>query len=211
MNGDVKEFAKSEYPRSKADLFAMFIERGFELLEEHGFNAMITMQSWMFLSSFDELRKELCASYSISSMLHLGPRAFDTIGGEVVQTVAFVIQKRRAVDRLSTFVRLVEGNSEKEKASLVLSALQGMAHSRIYRKTQSRFTEIPGSIFAYWLSETFLRAFIEFEPLSSTIELRKGLTTMDNSQFLRLWHEVGQEQMKRDATDAVSAQRSGAS
>jgi len=89
----LKKYLQKHYPDSKSDLFAVFIERGLEFTKEKGFLAMITMQSWMFLSSFEKLRVKILKNHKIDTLVHLGPRAFEEIGGEVVQTVAFVIQK----------------------------------------------------------------------------------------------------------------------
>jgi type I restriction-modification system DNA methylase subunit len=89
MNADLKEFAKKQFPNSKSDLFAIFIERNLDLTKESGVVAMITMQSWMFLSSYESLRTRILNQHTILSMTHLGARGFDRIGGEVVETTAF--------------------------------------------------------------------------------------------------------------------------
>ena len=93
MPDNLKKYLQKHYPDSKSDLFAVFIERGLEFTKEKGFLAMITMQSWMFLSSFEKLRIKLLKNHKIDTLVHLGARAFEEIGGEVVQTVAFVLQK----------------------------------------------------------------------------------------------------------------------
>lgn len=118
MNADLKKFAEAKYPDSKSDLFAMFIERCLELVQKHGTIGMITMQSWMFLSSFEKLRTKLLDEDTILSMAHLGPRAFDTIGGEVVQTTAFTLTNTHIPDYKGAFLRLVDGNSEAEKSTM---------------------------------------------------------------------------------------------
>lgn len=118
MNADLKKFAEAKYPDSKSDLFAMFIERCLELVQKHGTIGMITMQSWMFLSSFEKLRTKLLDEDTILSMAHLGPRAFDTIGGEVVQTTAFTLTNTHIPDYKGAFLRLVDGNSEAEKSAM---------------------------------------------------------------------------------------------
>ena len=95
MNKELSDFLKKSYPDSKSDLFAAFIERGLEFIKENGYMAMITMQSWMFLSSYEKLRVKIIQNHKIDSLVHLGARAFDEIGGEVVQSVTFVLQKGR--------------------------------------------------------------------------------------------------------------------
>lgn len=124
MNADLKKFAETKYSDSKSDLFAMFIERCLELVQEHGTIGMITMQSWMFLSSFEKLRTKLLDEDTILSMAHLGPRAFDTIGGEVVQTTAFTLTNTHIPDYKGAFLRLVDGNSEAEKSTMFKEAIQ---------------------------------------------------------------------------------------
>jgi len=126
MNGPLKQFAGEKYKNSKSDMFAMFIERNNQLALPAGINAMITMQSWMFLSSYEKLREKLLSECFLSSMLHLGPRAFDTIGGEVVQSTTFTLENRSAPTEEGVYFRLVEGRNEREKAKLYLDALQQM-------------------------------------------------------------------------------------
>jgi hypothetical protein len=128
MNGALSAFAKEQYPNSKADLFAMFIERNLELAVPKGAVAMITMQSWMFLSSYEALRARILNQHTIVAMAHLGARAFDSIGGEVVSTTAFVIDNRHQPDYQGAYMRLVTGNSEAEKMeSMAKAVAQGRA------------------------------------------------------------------------------------
>ena len=124
MNADLKKFAETKYPDSKSDLFAMFMERCLELVQKHGTIGMITMQSWMFLSSFEKLRTKLLDEDTILTMAHLGPRAFDTIGGEVVQTTAFTLTNTHIPDYKGAFLRLVDGNNEAEKSAMFKEAIR---------------------------------------------------------------------------------------
>ena len=124
MNADLKKFAETKYSDSKFDLFAMFMERCLELVQKHGTIGMITMQSWMFLSSFEKLRTKLLDEDTILSMAHLGPRGFDTIGGEVVQTTAFTLTNTHIPDYKGAFIRLVDGNSETEKSAMFKEAIR---------------------------------------------------------------------------------------
>ena len=128
MNGRLSAWAKETYPNSKSDLFAMFIERNLDLALKGGAVAMITMQSWMFLSSFEALRSRILNQHTILSMAHLGARAFDSIGGEVVSTTAFVLENVHKPDYRGAYLRLVEGNSEAEKMEMMVKAIaQGRA------------------------------------------------------------------------------------
>ena len=128
MNGRLSAWAKETYPNSKSDLFAMFIERNLDLTVNGGAIAMITMQSWMFLSSFEALRSRILNQHTIISMAHLGARAFDSIGGEVVSTTAFVLENAHKPDYRGAYMRLVDGNSEAEKMEVMVKAIaQGRA------------------------------------------------------------------------------------
>lgn len=124
MNIDLKDFAKKVYPNSKSDLFAIFMERAFALLKPQGFNAQINMQSWMFLSSYEQLREWLLKHTTIITMAHLGARAFDSISGEVVSTTAFVIENAAYLNYAGAYIRLVDGKSEAEKSRMLLEAIQ---------------------------------------------------------------------------------------
>lgn len=128
MNGRLSTWAKENYPTSKSDLFAMFIERNLDLTVKGGAVAMITMQSWMFLSSFEALRSRILNQHTILSMAHLGARAFDSIGGEVVSTTAFVLENTHKPEYRGAYLRLVDGNSEAEKMEMMVKAIaQGRA------------------------------------------------------------------------------------
>ena len=124
MPPDLKDFAEDNYPDSKSDLFAMFIERCLAFSKKGGIVGMITMQSWMFLSSFEKLRIKLLDEDTILTMAHLGPRGFDAIGGEVVQTTAFTITNSHVANYKGTYIRLVDGNNEAEKSAMFKEAIR---------------------------------------------------------------------------------------
>jgi type II restriction/modification system DNA methylase subunit YeeA len=134
MNADLKAFAGKRYPDSKADLFAVFIERNLQLAVEHGSVAMITMQSWMFLSSYANLRLKLLEHKTFTSMAHLGARGFDSIGGEVVSTTAFVLKNAHRADFKGSYLRLIEGAQKRQnsrnssKPLLALTAVGSSMH-----------------------------------------------------------------------------------
>jgi type II restriction/modification system DNA methylase subunit YeeA len=184
MNSALKEYAKATFPDSKSDLFAMFIERGFEWCKQSGFNSMVTMQSWMFLSSYEALRERLLEQRTIQTMAHLGARAFGEISGEVVQTTAFVLQAQHVSGFKPVFFRLVDGQ-EKEK-ELVLRTNQ----NRFDSTPQDDFKKIPGSPVSYWVSNRVRELFEEGEDLGETTPARVGLMTAENDLFVRLWSEV---------------------
>lgn len=123
MNADLKDFVNKQFPNTKSDLFAVFMERVFGLLKPTGVNAQINMQSWMFLSSYEKWREWLLQHKTIITMAHLGARAFDSISGEVVSTTAFVIVNQAYLQYQGAYFRLVDGKSEAEKRQMLLSSI----------------------------------------------------------------------------------------
>jgi type II restriction/modification system DNA methylase subunit YeeA len=193
MNTKLSTWAKKKYPNSKSDLFAMFIERSLDLVRDQGLVAMITMHSWMFLSSFKEFREELIDQITITSMAHLGARAFDSIGGEVVQTTAFVIKKQNDLDYQGDYLRLVNGNSEFQKKNMILEVSEKLKLNNLYRASANDFKKIPGSPIAYWVSVNLRDSFIEHPSFSEYSETRIGLITGNNDYYIRQWSEVAVE------------------
>ena len=181
-NEKLSEFARTFYPNSKSDLFSMFMEVPF--IKENGFLAMINMHSWMFLQSYEKFRQILITKNFIS-MLHLGARAFEDIGGEVVQTTSFIMRKKNINDYITTFYRLIEYKSQQEKERAFLNK------QNIYLNTVSKFKLVNGYPFAYWLSNAIYNLFQNNKILiGDKIECATGLSTSDNNRFLRLWFEI---------------------
>ncbi|MEZ8634242.1 BREX-1 system adenine-specific DNA-methyltransferase PglX [Vibrio cyclitrophicus] len=191
MNSNLTEWVKKNYPDSKSDLFAMFIERDLNLVVESGFSAMINMQSWMFLSTYEKLRKKILKRSSVSSMAHLGTRAFDTIGGEVVSTTAYILENNYRREKKGSYIRLVDGRSEGEKKSNLLAAIKNPSIEWFYNSSSSDFNKIPGSPIAYWVSNRIRDSFVNLKPLSEYF-FSDGLTkTGDNNKYLRFHWEIG--------------------
>jgi len=190
MNGRLKTWVKDHYPASKADLFAMFMERALGLTVKQGAMAMINMQSWMFLSAYENLRSHLIAKSSFLSMAHLGERAFDTIGGAVVSTTAFVMEN--VVNRLkeAVYVRLVDGENESSKSAMLKKAASNPQSELRFSATTDDFAKIPGNLIAYWLTHRFAINFEKLPRLGEIFTTREGLTTGSNDTFLRQWFEV---------------------
>lgn len=182
-------WVKRSYPDVKSDLCTCFIERGFSLAKDRGYAAMITMQSWMFLGSFEKMRSSLIGSKSILSMLHLGPRAFDAIGGEVVNVTADVVYNGRAACE-GAYVRLVDINGSDAKRKKALEAIRSPGCGRFYRRDAETFKQIPGTPIAYWASDALLSAFSKGLKLSECLIAKQGMKTADNDTFLRQWFEV---------------------
>ena len=209
MDAVLSDWGKTHHPAAKADLFAAFIERCLALAEGgHGLVAMITMQGWMFLGSFEELRRRILSSAPPVTMAHLGERAFDSIGGEVVSTTAFILEQGRSPERQSCYLRLVEGSSEAEKEELLAEAVRGSAPR--FTLTARELASVPGARIAYWLSPAMLRVFAEGSPLGEIAAPKQGLATADNSRFLRHWFEVSRDKSCFTAASREEAAASGA-
>lgn len=190
MNGRLKSFAQDFFKDSKSDLFAMFIERNLELVQKQGLVAMITMQSWMFLSSFEKLRDILLTKHSINSMAHIGTRGFDSIGGEVVSTTSFVLENAYNPEYKGAYLRLVDGGNEVDKQKAMSEATQNNECGWFFRASASDFQRVPGSPIAYWVSECTLACFDNTTLMQEITPPKKGIDTGKNDLFLRFWYEV---------------------
>lgn len=177
-----KPFVLKHYPDSKTDLFAVFIERCHELNKKNGYLAMITMHSWMFLSSYEKLREKLL-HIDLMNMVHLGARAFDEIGGEVVQTTSFIFENSMITNLKGAYCRLIEPTSELEKEQMYL------AKENRYYTTQSNFKKIPGIPIAYWIDAKITNSFTKNRLIKESVNAVKGLDTCDNDRFTRVWFE----------------------
>ena len=196
----VNDYVKKNFPDSKADLFAVFIERCGQMAKKNGYQAMITQHAWMFLSSFEKLRTKLL-TVDIVNMAHLGARAFEEIGGEVVQTTSFVIRKSHITDYKGEYCRLIEPTSQQGKEDMFL------AGENRYAADQSNFSKIPGSPVAYWVSKALIQSFIE-KKIDMYGSTNNGFTTGDNERFLRVWSEVQYNKICFDAISRNYAQES---
>ena len=203
MNARVKKSAKDQFPDAKSDLFACFIERGYTLAKDAAHEAMVTMQSWMFLSSFEKMRERMLREKTIGTMAHLGARAFGSISGEVVQTTACVLQNRSPNGYKPAFFRLLNGG-EVEKSTALTNG-----EKRFDRTAQDDFAKIPGSPVAYWVSDQVRTVFEEESALDNYVETAVGLFTCDNDRFLRNWQEVSNQQIGFGLEDRSRAQESG--
>ena len=186
------KYVKDNYANAKADLFSVFMQMGIERLVPNGKMAQINMQSWMFLSSFEKLRTQFLTHYNIDNMLHLGPRTFDELSGEVVQNTAFVLSKHEPATQGGVYYRLVEGKNCADKEQLFLSHIHGNEDgNRIYYPNveQKNFEKIPECPIGYWVSVSLLEAFAD-RAISNHYETRCGMATGRNDYYLRLWCEV---------------------
>lgn len=202
MNSVLSKYVKDDYEEGKADLFSVFMQMGMERLIDGGKMAQINMQSWMFLSSFEKLRTQLLKNYNIDNMLHLGPRTFDELSGEVVQNTAFVLSNHEPTEQGGMYYRLVDGKNCADKERLFLEAKQGngtaIIDSKLYTINypyveQYNFEKIPGNPIGYWVSETMFTIFAKNNKLAKVLTTREGMAPADNAKFLKLWYEVSKQ------------------
>ena len=184
MNAALSNYVKKNYEAGKADLFAVFMQVAEERLAENGKYGMINMQSWMFLSSFEKLRTHLLETLQIDSMLHLGPRTFDELSGEVVQNTAFVVT-RHTPYTTGTYFRLVDGKSCGDKERMFLAGENGYPHV-----SQQNFEKIPGCPIGYWVSERMIENFQNSMKLKDIADVKIGMGTGKNEIFVRQWWAI---------------------
>ena len=190
MNADLKNSVNMIYPRSKSDLFAVFMESTLRMTVKEGFIGMINQHSWMFLSSYEKLRDYILTNCGIVNMLHLGPRTFEELSGEVVQSTAFVLEKGKNI-KSGTYYRLVDYRNVQEKKENFLKG--NNKHSSI---PQTNFEKIPGYPIAYWASEKIQEIFSN-GVLSRRTPVKKGIDTGKNDLFVRYWYEVNEQKLSR--------------
>ena len=190
FDATLSNYVKDNYPKSKADLFAVFMDVAIDRLADCGKYGMINMHSWMFLSSFEELRKSILDNEHLDSLLHLGPRTFDELGGEVVQNAAFTISKVNQPDDKGIYFRLVDGKNCGDKERMFFDALSNHTEKVYYTNVeQGIFEKIPGCPIGYWVSERIIGLF-DNERFVQHFFVKEGLKTADNDYFIRYWFEI---------------------
>ena len=209
MNATLSKYVKSNYEEGKADLFSVFMLLAIDRLLPNGKYGMINMQSWMFLSSFEKLRTRLLTENRIDNMLHLGPRTFDELSGEVVQNTAFVITNCEGKDATGSYYRLIEGKNCGEKERMFLEAQENDGN-RIYypNVSQQDFEKIPGCPIGYWVSENAILVLSKSSSIADVAAPKQGLATGDNNRFLRNIWEISKD--KRGLNKWVPCTKGGA-
>ena len=189
MDSKLSKYTKKNYPDSKSDMFAVFIEKCNSLTDRNGFCSMITMHGWMFLSSYERLREKMALIETLN-MVHLGTRAFDEIGGEVVQTTAWIQRKNKINNFKGSYIRLVDFPGEENKRNKFLEIVRNKDKKYYFRTTKENFEKIPGMPIGYWVSDNVRNVFVKAKGLAHYAETRLGMATADNEKFLRIWHEA---------------------
>ena len=202
MNATLSKYVKDNYEEGKADLFSVFMLLAIDRLLLNGKYGMINMQSWMFLSSFEKLRTRLLTENRIDNMLHLGPRTFDELSGEVVQNTAFVITNCEGKDATGAYYRLIDGKNCGDKERMFLEAREHDGN-RIYypNVSQQDFEKIPGCPIGYWVSEKMIETISSHESIDNKYFCREGLHTTDNKKYVRLWSEVSFKSIALDCNN----------
>ena len=190
MSAKLSDYVKKNYPDSKSDLFAVFIEHCGYMAKKNGYQAMITQQVWMFIAGYERLREKLL-SRRVVNMLHLGARAFNEIPGEVVQTASFILNLSYISEYSGMYCKLLTGKSEAEKEKEFFNPKQR------FSTKQAIFSGIPRTEYIYWVSDALFHAFTHYKKVRDYFTVRNGLTTGDNNRFLRLWFEIRKENIGR--------------
>ena len=196
-------WVKSHYPDEKSDLCTCFIKRGFSMAKVGGYSSMLTMHSWMFLGSFEKMRQYIIENKAICTMAHLGARAFEQIGGEVVQVTATVFWNGTAPELSGDYVRLVDVEDAGKKREALKKAVDDSGCGWRYRAEAKDFEVIPGGPIAYWAPLGVYSAFQFGTPLGNMLEARQGLSTSNKDRFLRLWWEpaLRQTSLSKEASN----------
>ncbi len=187
MNAELKAFAAKNFPDSKSDLFAMFIERNLELTNERGQLGFMSPFVWMFISSYEKTREMLIEKHSITTLIQLEYSGFD---GATVPICTFTLAKKHYANFVGSFVRLSDFRGAQNQAPKTLEAIQNKDCSWFYNAKPDNFKRIPGSPIAYWVSDKVREVFDKGTPLGEIGNARQGLITSDNNKFLRYWSEV---------------------
>lgn len=206
MGARLAEFVKKQYPDSKSDLFAVFMERGLDWVKESGYTSMITMESWMFLSSFENLRKKVLNQTDITTMVHmpyLGKGG--TSLGINFGTAATVLCKQHIKGYIGTFDRISYYETDDDGVPFTFPV-----ENEYYKKAKvDNFEKIPGAPVAYWVSEKMMAAFEKGDSLGKIADARQGMATADNNRFLREWYEIDVDKIMFHAKSCEEAKESG--
>lgn len=186
MDDGTKRFVETNYPATKSDLFATFILRCLELCSEDGFTGYMTPFVWMFISSYEKLRKEIIENHFIHNLIQLEYSGFD---GATVPICTFTLRNNQ-IDSKGCYIRLSDFKGSANQAPKTLEAIGNRDCGWFYKASQHDFEKIPGSPIGYWVSEKMIKLFESSTALSAKVYAKQGLATADNNRFLRLWFEI---------------------
>tara|TARA_R110001583_G_scaffold34370_4_gene115529 strand:- start:3183 stop:6845 length:3663 start_codon:yes stop_codon:yes gene_type:complete len=196
MSGEVKKFISRSYPDSSSDLYSAFLEKGFSLCNRTGINSQVTLQTWMFLSGFSELREKIVSDKQILSLMHIGYNSFPELNSKIVQCSVLVATNNRTTGQTGIYLDLNRYPQSSNKAEIFFNA----RIDRSYCLDQQKFLDIPGHPIAYWISEVLRRSFSGASTIEDISPVRQGFQTGDNDRFLRFWHEIDVSKFMKNAT-----------
>ena len=202
QNAKIKKYAEVKYENSKNDLYSMFIERIYDLTKYNAYISMITLQSWMFLSSYRELRKKLLSNSILTSMVHLGAGAFEEINAFNTLSTMFSLKKSLLTGYKTTYKKLTAVYNSVGKKN-IFNEIKYQ-----YISDQDRIFKIPNFSILYWLSDTYINIFDKSILLDEIATSRAGITTSDNDLFTKKWFEVSIDKCKFDAKNEQEAHAS---
>lgn len=201
MDKDLSIYVKKNYPDSKSDLFAVFIEKCLQLTKQNCYTSMVTMQSWMFLSSFEKMRLNILRTKTITNLMHMENMVMGIAFGTAVTVFKnSVIPHYKGTYNFVT-LKDIENSKPKEFPNY---------ENRFAQVSTENFSKIPGSPIAYWASSGVLKAFETGTPLGNLTIARNGMKTGKNENFVRLWFEVNADNCKFDAKSVDTARESRA-
>lgn len=208
MGDALKLYIEKEYPNTKGDCMATFMERCLDFSVSGGKMGMINQDSWMFTVSYEDFRRNLLASsIHIDSLIHLGPHAFAEIGGEKVKSVTFVIGKNTSIIK-GSYISVYDYKYHYEKEQYSLEAIRNHACGWFYEASQDSFVHIEGEPISFWGTDKIYATYTRNRSLSAVCKPTQGLATADNDRFLRIWFEVDKKRCCLNAENAASAARS---
>lgn len=196
MNAKLSDFVKKYFPDSKSDLFATFIEKGLTLTKKNGFSSMVTMQSWMFLSSFENLRVKLLNADNITNLMHME----NMVMGIAFGTAVSIFRNSHIRGYKGTYNHIKLSNLIKDEHDNDIPVSFPVMENRFAQVSTENFSKIPGMPVAYWVSENFVRAFENGRLLGEIASSKQGIATADNNRFLREWYEVNVEKILFDCS-----------
>ncbi len=202
-NPELKKWCnKNGYKTTRSDLYAAFIQRSVNIGRASSFAALVTRQDWAFTKSYEYLRDHVLKASDIELLSLLGKGVFETLSGEVVQPVAFVLSQGRSPNHAGLFCTATEIDGELKKSHVA-------SKDNYVSVPETVFDSIPLKAFIFWKPRTFLGMFRGRETVGERVSCREGIHTGSNETYLRIWWEVSSADFVLDATDYASLDRAG--
>jgi type II restriction/modification system DNA methylase subunit YeeA len=196
MNPQVKKFTATCFPSAKSDLFSCFMERNFGLCKPNGHLGFMSPQTWMYLSSYEKLRTWLIDQHTITTLVQPEYNAF--WDSAHITICSYLVRRSVMPCYVATFVDLADFMGAELQPHKTLEAIRNPDCGWLYRATPAKFRKIPGSPVAFWVTDQVYRNFDRFQSLGDQADIRQGLTTSDNNQFVREWSEVSAAKLGLD-------------